>query len=59
MRDSRRLFRPCLEWPEHQFLLEAQRLRTRTLWRWTTTAISRAIQSAISRIGHSPERGTP
>ena len=59
VRDSRKPSPPCLEWPGHQSLIDAQRLRTRTLWRWTTTAISRAMRSAISHVGHSSERGAP
>jgi hypothetical protein len=57
MRDSREPSRPCLEWPDHQSLIEAQRLRTRTLWRWAAEAISRLRRRPPSRVRESGERG--
>ena len=50
---------PCLEWPGHQSLLEAQHLRTRTLWQWVTAAISRLLLWTTSYVGKSSERGAP
>ena len=40
MRESRKPSRPCLDWPSHEVLLEARRLRGRTLRRWVAEAIS-------------------
>jgi len=57
--DYRKPLRPCLEWPGHQSLVEAQHLRARTLWRWAAAAISRLLRRTTSRVGNSSERGAP
>lgn len=59
VRDDRKPFPPSLEWPGHQSLIEAQHLRTRTLWRWVVAAISGSFRRSTSRVGKSRERGTP
>jgi hypothetical protein len=59
MRDDRTPCPPSLEWPGHQSLIEAQHLRTRTLWRWAKTAISRLLRRSTPRGGKSRERGAP
>jgi hypothetical protein len=59
VRDFRRPIPPCLEWPGHQSLVEAQHLRTRTLWRWAAAAISRLLRRSTSCVGKSGERGAP
>jgi hypothetical protein len=57
--DYRKPFRPSLEWPGHQSLVEAQHLRSRTLWRWAAAAISRLLRRTTSLVGDSSERGAP
>ena len=61
MRESRKPSRPCLDWPSHEVLLEARRLRGRTLRRWVAEAIShlrrRAPSRAPSRAHESARRG--
>ncbi len=59
MRDFGKPSPPCLEWPGHQSLLEAQRLRTRTLWQWATAVISRLLHRTTFYVGKSSERGAP
>ena len=59
VRDARKPFRPCLEWPGHQSLIEAQHLRSRTLWRWAAAAISRLLRRTTSGVDNSSERGGP
>ena len=58
VRDSRNPSRPCLEWPDHQSLMEARRLRVRTLWRWAAEAMSRLLRRPTSRVRRSGERRT-
>lgn len=59
VRGDREPFPPSLEWPAHQSLIEAQHLRTRTLWRWAIAAFSRLLRRTTPRVGPSSERGAP
>jgi hypothetical protein len=56
MRNSRKPSRPCLEWPDHGPLVEAQRLRSRTLWRWAAEAMSRLLRRTPPRVREAGER---
>jgi len=53
VRESPSPFRPCLERPGHEVLLEARRLRARTLWQCTAAAISRLLHWTIAAVGKS------
>ncbi|MBL6616068.1 MAG: hypothetical protein ISP45_18790 [Reyranella sp.] len=57
MRESRKPSRPCLDWPSHEVLLEARRLRSRMLRQWVVEAISRLQRRKPSRVHDSRERG--
>lgn len=59
VRDSRKPFPPCLEWPGHQSLIDAQHLRTRTLWRWAAAGVSRLLHRTASHVGNPGERAAP
>ena len=54
MRASRKRSNACLDWPDHESLIEARHLRARTVWRWAAEAMSRPpAQAAAAWVGAS------
>jgi hypothetical protein len=54
---SRKRSNACLDWPDHESLIEARHLRARTVWRWAAEAMSRLLRQTTSRVRESAARG--
>ena len=51
--------RPCLDWPTHEALIDAQHLRTRVLWQALKRAVARLCSRLGLRSGETVERIAP